>query len=246
VADLHGDAILCSMLMHGENNAVVRLVSADHGLLAGYVRGARSARQRAILLPGNKLTMHWRSRSDEQLGSFTLDLIRSRGLVAMGGRGEALALAWVTSLATVVLPERQPYRQVYEGLDAILKLLDLGAPHMVWAQALARFELGLLSALGFGLDLSSCAASGVVDDLVYVSPRSAQAVSRSAGAPWQEKLLPLPAFLVSGGDAADWTEIIDGLKLTSHFLDRHLLGGRAMRISETRASLIRCLADHGH
>ena len=62
-------------------------------------------------------------------------------------------------------------------------------------ELVARFELLVLEELGFGLDLSQCAATGARQDLVYVSPKSGRAVSREAGAPWHDKMLALPAFL---------------------------------------------------
>ena len=71
-----------------------------------------------------------------------------------------------------------------EVLDGLLDARRAG-PRMV------RFELQLLSELGFGLDLASCAATGATIELVYVSPKSGRAVSRAAGEPWQDKLLPL-------------------------------------------------------
>ena len=42
-------------------------------------------------------------------------------------------------------------------------------------------RLGLLDELGFGLDLTRCAATGSADDLIYVSPRTGRAVSRDSG-----------------------------------------------------------------
>jgi DNA repair protein RecO (recombination protein O) len=242
VSDLAAEAIVCLVLPHGENNAVVRVMTADHGLLAGYVRGGRSPRQRALLIPGNKVKASWRARVDEQLGTFTLELVQSRGTLALGTRLQSAALTWVTGLCATAVPERVPYAHIYEGFEALLTIFE-EAPSFVWAQALARFELTLLAEIGFGLDLSCCAATGEIDDLVYVSPKSAQAVSRQAGAPYAGKLLPLPAFLAQAAHAADWHEIHQGLQLSGYFLEKQLHDKRASRSLESRLSLMQMLAE---
>jgi DNA repair protein RecO (recombination protein O) len=242
VSDLTAEAIICLVLAHGETNAVVRVMTAEHGLLAGYVRGGRSPRQRALLIPGNKVKASWRARVDEQLGTFTLELIQSRGTLALGSRLQSAALSWVTALCASAVPERVAYANVYHGFEALLTILEEAAP-FVWAQALARFELTLLADIGFGLDLSCCAATGETDDLIYVSPKSAQAVSRAAGAPYAGKLLPLPAFLAQGLHAADWSEIHQGLKLSGYFLEKQIQDKRAARSLDSRQNLMQMLAE---
>src|SRR5262249_62081546 len=99
-----------------------------------------------------------------------------------------------------------------------------------------EWECALLAALGFGLDLSACAATGVNDDLAYVSPRSGRAVSRSAGEPYRDKLLALPAFLWRNAPATA-AEIAPGLALTGHFLHHHLLAPQDRTLPEARARL---------
>ncbi len=95
----------------------------------------------------------------------------------------------------------------------------------------------MLGELGFGLDLSSCAATGVVEDLAYVSPRSAQAVSREAGAPYRDKLLLLPAFL-HRDTLASATDVLDGLRLTGYFLDRHIFQPLQRRLPDARERFV--------
>jgi DNA repair protein RecO (recombination protein O) len=241
MSDLSADAIVCSIFAHGEQNAVVRVMTENFGLLAGYVRGGRSTRQRALLMPGNTVKASWRARVDEQLGTFIFELIESRGTLALGGRLPAAALNWVTALCASALPERVPYANIYNSFAALLTIIE-EAEAFVWAQALARFELTLLAELGFGLDLSQCAATGDLVDLAYVSPKSAQAVSRVAGAPYHDRMLPLPPFVAQAVHAADWAEIQDGLKLSGYFLERQLQDKRAARCLEARQQLMQLLA----
>ncbi len=242
MSDITADAIVCSNMVHGEHNAVVRVITEHHGLIAGYVRGGRSTRQRALLIPGNKVKASWRARVDEQLGTFVLELMQSRGMLALGSRLQSTALAWITGLCASAVPERVPYPAVYGSFDALLTIIE-DSPPFTWAQALARFELTLLAELGFGLDLTNCAATGETDNLIYVSPKSAQAVSRAAGEPYHDRLLRLPVFLSRASHAADWAEIHQGLNLSGFFLERQLEDKRAARCLEVRQQLMQCLAD---
>jgi DNA repair protein RecO (recombination protein O) len=139
----------------------------------------------------------------------------------------------VTALASFSLPEREVYLPLYQRTEA---LLDLLGQDDIWPLAYLRWELGLLEELGYGLDLGSCAVTGAVDDLVYVSPKSGRAVSRAGAGGWAERLLPLPDVLRGLGDASD-AEIAEGFKTTGYFLTHHLaagLGGRPLPQARAR------------
>ena len=229
-------AIVCAVRAHGEHGAIVRALTPNDGMLAGYVRGGRSRRLRPVLMPGNLIRADFRARTEEQLPALTVELSESRA----GMLSEALpaaAIEWTTALAASALPEAQPYPRLYAALDGVLAAVAAAPAARGWAAALVRYELLLLTQLGFGLDLSACVASGANDDLAFVSPKSGAAVSRSAGEPYRDRLLPLPAFLLQGG-AGEWSEIIAGLRLTGHFLERDLVQGRAIDILAARQRLV--------
>lgn len=204
---------------HGEGKAVVRLLTRDHGLHAGVVRPSR--RQRGALEPGTEVAAVWRARLDGHLGTFTLEPERSHAGAVMADPGRLLGLAASCAVATAALPERQPHPALFTALATLLGVLG----HDDWGALVVRWEVGLLAELGYGLDLSRCAATGGRDDLVYVSPRSGRAVSEAAGRPYHDRLLPLPAFLLGQG-AAEPRAIADGLRLTGHFLHYHVFAGR--------------------
>jgi DNA repair protein RecO (recombination protein O) len=107
---------------------------------------------------------------------------------------------------------------------------------------IVRFEVEILRALGFGLDLKRCAATGGASDLVYVSPKSGAAVSREAGAPYRDRLLPLPGFLTAAGGPGGSAEVAAGFGLTGHFLERHVFGPRGLDLPEQRSALTQALA----
>ncbi|HTZ35517.1 MAG TPA: DNA repair protein RecO [Stellaceae bacterium] len=222
---------------HGESALIVELLTAEHGRHAGLVRGGQSPRRRALLQPGNLVAAHWRGRLAEHLGTFEVELVRPHVAALIDDPDRLAALSSAAALVALALPEREPHADVYGGLAALVEALDSAD----WAAQYVAWECALLGALGYGLDLARCAATGAQDDLAYVSPRSGGAVSRAAGAPYRDKLLPLPGFLWSAAPAAGG-DIVAGLTLTGYFLGRHLLEPQGRALPEARARLAQRLA----
>jgi DNA repair protein RecO (recombination protein O) len=229
------EGIVLGAKRHGEANAILELMTREHGRHLGLVRGGGGTRLRPVLQPGNRLSSTWRARLDEHLGLYVVEGLDAR---AASFLPVPHALYGMTHLAALcrLLPERDPHPQIHAALDEVLDgLLDArrAGPNVV------RFELQLLAELGFGLDLASCAAGGGDTDLVYVSPKSGRAVSRQAGEPWKDKLLPLPAFLDDAGTVEPSVQdIADGFLLTGFFLVRHVLEPRGLSLADARASFI--------
>ena len=228
--------IVCALRAHGEHGAVARLLTPDYGLVAGYVRGGRSRALRPVLLPGNAVKAEFRARTEDQLASLTVELEHSRAPL-LGEPLPAAAIDWACALTAAALPEGTPYPTLYEALDGVLGAVEAAPAARGWAAALVRYELLLLAELGFGLDLSRCAATGTADDLAFVSPRSAAAVSRGGAEGYEARLLPLPPFLLQGG-AGDWPQIMDGLRLTGFFLERSVLTERRADVLAARERLV--------
>ncbi len=236
--NLTDEAIVCAVLPHGEHGAVVRLFTPSAGLVAGYVRGGRSRKLRPVLQPGNLVQANLRARVDEQMPAASIELLRSRATLAMD-RLTAPGIEWLCSLTAATLAEGLAQPQLYAALSGLLDVMDHADDPRLWIAGLVRYELLLLEKLGFGLDLTECAATGAKDDLVYVSPKSSKAVSRGAGLPYAARLLPLPAFLRGKGGTPSWEEIADGLKTTGYFLERDLLNqGRRAEMLAARERLV--------
>lgn len=230
-------AIITGIRAHGEHGAVVRMMTLEQGLVAAYVRGAHGKRLGPVLVPGNLVQATLSARSESQLPQATVELAHSRGPL-LGEPLPAAAIAWTCALATTALPEGQAYPRVHAALDGLLAAIEAAPAASGWGTSLVRFELLLLTQMGFGLDLETCAVTGSESDLIAVSPKSGRAVSAGAAAPYKEKLLSLPAFLADGSTRADWKDILCGLELSGHFLERDLLIERAATILPARERLI--------
>jgi DNA repair protein RecO (recombination protein O) len=233
---IESQAIIVAVRPHGEHGAIVRALTPADGVQPGYVRGGRSRRLRPVLLAGNLVQADYRSRTDEQLAHLGVELVHSRAPLLVEAL-PAAAIDWATALTAATLPAGQPYPRLYEALDGLLSAVEAAPSAKGWASSLVRYEILLLSELGFGLDLSQCAASGVTEDLAYVSPKSGRAVSREGAGDYADRLLPLPAFVLGGG-AAEWDDIFAGLRITRYFLARDLLIERQADILAARDRLV--------
>lgn len=227
------EGIILSVKPHGETAAVAEIFTRAHGRHLGLVHGGRSRRLRPVLQTGNHVDATWKARLAEHLGHVLVELRKGYAAQAMD---DPLALAGLSSLCALarLLPERDPHPSLFEVSLFVLGYLD--EPE-VWPALMVRWELALLDELGFGLDLSACAATGVKDDLIYVSPKSGRAVSATGGAEYKDRLLRLPGFLSKGRQgAATLADVIDGLDLTGHFLETRVLipRGEAMPAARVR------------
>ena len=229
------EGIVLSVRPHGETAAVVELWTRAHGRHLGLVHGGRSRKLRPILQTGNHVDATWKARLSENLGHVTLELRRGFAAESMDNVAALSALTTLTTL-TRLLPERDPHPNLYEITLFVLGFLN---DVTVWPALLVRWELALLEELGFGLDLSECAATGANDQLIYVSPKSGRAVSASAGEPYKDKLLLLPQFLTkmrAGGVTRQ--DVLSGLQLTGHFLETRVLAPRGETLPEARARIM--------
>jgi len=238
------EGLVIGVRRHGERSAIVEAMTRARGRHLGLVRGGRSARLNAALQPGNTLGLVWRARLDEHLGHFTVEPLSLRAGRLMGSAMALAGIAYLGALARL-LPERDPHEAVYGALTLIVERLDdeALAPPLV-----ARFEAQILAECGFRLDLARCAATGTSESLAYVSPRSGRAVSLEAGAPWRDRLLPLPAFLREGArpDAAPSAEeIADGFRTTGFFLLRDVFATRGEPLPDFRRAFLAAAAKAG-
>lgn len=225
------EGIILSVRGHGETGGLVSILTRGHGRAMGYIYGATSSKMRGVLEPGNIVTVDWSAKSPDQLGSFSLELERSIAAHVMDDPAKLTAMQSALSLADKTLPEREKHEGMFEGTKALL----MSFAGNIWAPTYVYWELGLLRELGFGLDLSKCVATGALDNLIYVSPKSGCAVSAAAGAIYKEKLLAMPAFLRGAG--LQEGDILSGLKLTGHFLRHRVFSLSNSNLPEPRLRL---------
>lgn len=227
------DGIVLGTRKHGEANAILEVMTRDHGRHLGMVRGGSSTRLRPVLQPGNTVHVIWRARLDEHLGNYTVEPLRLHGASQLAASHVVYGVTHLAALCRL-LPERDPHPEVHGRLEAMLDHLD--DPLAAGAE-MVRFELQMLAELGFGLDLDSCAATGTANDLGFVSPKSGRAVSRTAAEPWQDRLFRLPAFLAEAATPSP-DDVADGFAMTGYFLAHRVLEPRGLSFAEAREGFV--------
>ncbi|MCX8999086.1 DNA repair protein RecO [Rhizobiaceae bacterium BDR2-2] len=234
------EAIVLGVRRHGETSVIAEVMTRRHGRHMGLVRSGRSRSMQPVLQPGNGVEVTWRARLSEHLGEFRLEPVRLRAAALME---RALSVYGVQAVAALLrlLPERDPHPHLYEALGVVLDHLQDPA---VAGELFVRFELAVLDDLGFGLDLSECAATGGRDDLVYVSPKSGRAVCRAAGEPYAPRLLALPDFL-NGGQAelrpATGAALAEAFRLTAFFMSRNVYEPRGIAGGSVRDGFVQAV-----
>ena len=228
------DGIVLSARKHGEAAAIVSLLTRGHGRHAGMARGGAGGRARGLYQPGNLLRASWRARLSEHLGNYSCELMRSNAALVLDDPLPLLALSAACTMVDLALPEREPHEALFESLSALIGGLGRDG----WAARYVRWELSLLAELGFGLDLTCCAATGANDGLAFVSPKSGRAVSAGAGAPYADRLLVLPPFLLQdSGEAPAPRDLAAGLRLTGYFLASHVFTPERRNLPAVRERL---------
>lgn len=232
------EGIIISVRPHGETAALIEVWTREHGRHLGLVHGGRSRRLRPILQIGNHVDVTWKARLSDQLGHMSLELRRGFAGELMDDSARLSALTTMAALIRL-MPERDAHPNLYEVTLFVFGFFDDAS---VWPALMVRWELALLEELGYGLDLDSCAATGGNDQLIYVSPRSGRAVSASAGEPYRDRLLALPAFLTRARKShPTLQELKAGFALTGYFLTERVLAPREQMLPETRDRMIALL-----
>lgn len=229
------------MRKHGETSAIIDVLTREKGRHPGLVRGGVSRRMRPVLQAGNKVKVEWRARLSEHLGYYLVEPIQAHAANLMEDRLSLAGLNAACAIAKEILPEREAHPDVFDGFEILVN--SLHNPD-VWPALYIRWEAGLLSAMGYGLDLSKCVATGRTDNLTHVSPRSGRAVCADAAKPYLDKLYKLPAFM-RGEPVASPKDIKHGLDLTGFFLETRIQWGVNRTLPEARARMIERLKGQG-
>jgi DNA repair protein RecO (recombination protein O) len=240
--DFHEEAFVLAARAHGDTGVIVELLTETQGRRGAYVAGGASRKMKPFLQPGSRVLADYRARTSDHLGSARLEAV---GEGVSGLFDDALALTGLAAAAAVAqgaLPEREPHPGAFLAFEALMAAFQIPE---VWPAIFVRFEAGLLEDLGFGLDLSRCAATGEMDDLVYVSPRTGRAVSRNAGAPYADKMLALPPFMLGAQAGLGEGDVGAGLALTGHFLEQFVFHPQNRPLPQARAWMVDKLGEAG-
>jgi DNA repair protein RecO (recombination protein O) len=241
--DWQDEGVVLSVRHHGESARIVTLLTESHGRHAGLLRGSGTGRGGA-LQPGQLVGAEWRARLSEQLGYYTLEALKHPAALMLDDPARLAALRAACALIDAAVSEREPHPNLFAATRSLFSLMAEMEDTGDWGALYVRWETGLLAEMGYGIDLESCAATGATTNLTHVSPRSGRAVSAEAAAPYADRMLKLPAFLVPGRGSPEslpndsLQAVLDGLALTGHFLENRLFAQLHAAVPQARARLL--------
>lgn len=237
------ESILLTADAYGDHDAIVSLFTLNHGLVRGVVKRGLTSKNRADVQPATLVEATWKARLPEHMGTVTLEAKHSFAARVMHDPLKLSAVGSVMSLMAASLAERDAHPELYAQTLTFLQHVAAGTERLVWLAEYVRLEMALLELAGFGLDLTSCAATGTTDALHYVSPKSGRAVTQSAGEPYHDRMLKLPQFIRDEEHLPETlAEIAEGVALTGHFLESRMLPALHRKTPPLRAHFLGLLA----
>ena len=211
------EGLILSSINYSETSIILKVFTRNYGVQKGFVRGAKSKKKSNIYEAGNLVSISFKSRTEDMLGIFLVDLIKPSPLLYLNDLKRFSCIISVINLLEFSLLESEPETELYFYSKSLIN--KIFSYEEGWIEEYIRWEVFLLKKIGFGLELSKCILSNKKTNLSYVSPKSGCAVNKEAGKPWEKKLLELPKFLISD-DKANSSELSKGFKITTFFLTK--------------------------
>jgi len=234
------DGIILGGRRFGEGGLILDVLTRANGRRSGLVYGGNSRKRRAQFEAGNSVSLSWSGRLENQLGRFDVaEASRERTSYVLDDPKALAAISAVTAILRASLDEGDVVGSaMFEATEMLLEQVEA---REIWPALYVRWELGLLAALGFGLDLDECAITGVNDGLTHVSPRTGRAVRGSEAEDYVSRLLRLPGFLISSAAPVTPEDVADGLKLTGYFLEARVFHAMNRAMPQERERLVKRL-----
>lgn len=202
-----------------ENSGVITIFSQNHGIVSGYIKNLAAKGRSDFYQIGNLVDFSWNARLSNHIGTLRCELVKSYFAVIMNDRSKLYSANSVFEILSLSLKPRQPHDKLY--LDLLLYMGKLQSNPYSFLEYI-KFELTLLTEIGYGLDLSKCSISGEVENLTYVSPKTGRSVTEAVGADYANKLLKLPSFIRDNCEPTSNLECANALHLTGYFLKRYV------------------------
>jgi len=145
------ECYLLSKKKFRENANIINVFSPTKGKIGGIVYGGNSRKIRNYLQVSNKLFVFNNSKNDNKIGYFKTELIKAVSPNYFSDKERTSALISLCSLLNSLLPESQPYKNIYQSFEKFVNTLNLDN----WIILYIYFEIGLIKELGYDTDLSS-------------------------------------------------------------------------------------------
>ena len=238
--------IVLSAKKYGEKGLILNILTEKQGRHLGWFNNYKNKKTSFDIQPGNVVDVTWKSRLSDQIGNYKIELLSSVTGKIFDDRLKLQALSSTCSLIDVLLPERESYSEIFRATIAFIDLISLinENENHAWVEGYVKWEIGVLSSIGYSLDLSKCAVTGEKNNLCYVSPKTGKAVTFEGAGEYAPKLLHLPFFLggIKNKNYYFYSDILYGLKITTYFFKNKLFttinNNKIVKLPDSRSRLI--------
>ena len=139
------EGYLLSKTSFDENSIIIETFTMNHGKYSGVVYGGSSRKQKKNFQIGNKILLNWRSKNENKMGYFNIELIDPIAPLFFDNKKKAICILSATSILKTLLPERQINKKIYFYFDRLIEQLN----HKNWIKLYIFWELSLIKELGF-------------------------------------------------------------------------------------------------
>jgi DNA repair protein RecO (recombination protein O) len=170
------EGFLLSKIKFRENANIINVFTNTLGKVRGIVYGGNSRKVRNHLQISNKIFVFHSSKSENRIGYFKTELVEAISPKYFNNKIKTSVLLSLSSILNLLLPESQPYKNVYDSLNNLMKNFDADG----WIILYIYWELNLLKELGFDPNLSqfknmvnenTLSKTVEIDNIKYLIPK---------------------------------------------------------------------------
>ena len=195
-----------------ENKLIVELYTKSNGVCRVLVNKKIRIYQKADLVE-----VCFRTQPNRFLNFAKIDVTKSFLSYIISDHTKVLLASLITSIILSFLKVEKDH-DLFDIIVSYLRSLVKKVSVLEYID----LELLILSSAGYRLSMDRCAATNSKQNLFFVSPKTARAVSYEAARGYENKLLKLPQFILEKSEPLNSEDIKDAFNLTGYFFRRYL------------------------
>ena len=139
------EGYLLSKTNFDENSIIINAFTQNHGKYSGIVYGGSSRKQKKIFQIGNKILLNWKSKGENKMGYFNIELIKPISPLFFDDKKRSICVLSASTILRILLPERQINKKIYFSFERLIEQFI----HDDWIKLYIYWELSLIKELGF-------------------------------------------------------------------------------------------------
>tara|TARA_Y100000590_G_scaffold248690_1_gene279446 strand:+ start:592 stop:1275 length:684 start_codon:yes stop_codon:yes gene_type:complete len=219
---------LLSKNRYGENSAITEFYTKSHGKVSGIIYGATSKKIKNYLLIGNKFHISFKSKNENQLGYFKIEIDEITTPLFMENQKKLSCIVTTMNLIKLLTVENQSNIEIFNLINTFFKNLN----NDNWISELIFWELNFFKLIGYDLELNN------IVHKEFKNGEYQYFVSNSN----QKKYIP--TFIVENNkNEKNVSQIFYGLKIVTDFLDKSILRPNNISYPKSRVEFLNLIKN---